>query len=148
ARAFPTGPADALARLLAFARGLRTLPTGAGLSPALHVDVRGEVQDARLRVALAHRPEGLLRCDLALSELPHAGGWDAHVVLVVVTRAGSEADQALDAATPDIAATPSRGGRRVLRVLPVGRRALPSLERVIDALAAVKPATPVSRGAA
>jgi hypothetical protein len=145
---FPRGPAESLRALLAVARRLRSLPSGVALRPVMHVDVRGTVQDARVRTVLDHRPAGLLRLDLALGQTPHAGGWDATPMLVVVTRANSPADAALAAALGDLPGRESRGGRRVLRRVPVEGRSLPLLERVVAAVADCPAAPAPSRGTA
>lgn len=117
---FPVGPMDSLRALLAIARRMRALPEGVGLAPVVHVDVRGEVQEARVRTVLAHRPRGLLRLDLALAVAEHAGGHVHEPMLLVVTRASSAAEAALAAALPDVDPVTSPGGRRVLRLMPLG----------------------------
>lgn len=142
---FPSGPMDTLAALLAVARKMRVLPDDVGLAPVVHVDVRGEVQDARVRTILARRPRGLLRLDFALSEAVRAGGYTRAPVLLVVTRAGSPAEVALTDALPSTPATTSPGGRRVLRLLAIGDDALAS---VVAALAACPEAPEASRGTA
>lgn len=147
-RAFPLGPAEALRALLGFARRLRALPEGVALRPVMHVDVRGDVQEARVRTVLAHRPEGLLRLDLAMGRLAQAGGWEERPMLLVVTRADSPADAALAEALPDLSPVESRGGRRVLRRAPVTGRELPLLARVLEALADCPAAAAPSRGTA
>ncbi|MFK7985299.1 MAG: hypothetical protein AB8I08_04640 [Sandaracinaceae bacterium] len=147
-RAFPAGPAETLDLLLACVGRLRTLPDGVALRPVMHVDVRGRVQDARVRTALAHRPDGLLRCDLSLAQLRHAGGWTREPCLAVVTRKGSATELALQEALPEVEPAPSRGGRRILRLVPVTtRRSLAALPRIVDAFAQCPPSAESNRGA-
>lgn len=141
--AFPSGPMDTLATLLGLAQRMRSLPEGVGLAPVVHVDVRGQVQDARVRTVLARRPRGLLRLDFALAEAARAGGYSRGEVLLVVTRASSPAEAALTEALPEVETTSSPGGRRVLRTLPIDE-----LDRVVRALADCPEAPPVSRGTA
>lgn len=146
--AFPRGPSDSLRVLLSVVARLRTLPAGVALRPVMHVDVQGQVQDARVRTVLEKRPEGLLRLDLALGQTLHAGGWDACPVLVVVTRAHSAAERALREAFPAWTALPSPSGRRVLRKATVDGRSWPIVRRILDALADCPPAVEASRGTA
>lgn len=149
---FPRGPAETLRALLAFVGKRRALPDGVALRPVMHVDVRGEVQDARVRTVLPRRPRGLLRLDLAVAQLPHAGGWDAELCLVVVTRAESAAEKALTDALPELSRVESRGGRRVLRRLPLERlpleRWLATLGAIAEALARCPEAPAAARGVA
>ncbi len=135
---------ETLHRLLAHARSLRGLPDGVALRPVMHVSVDGDVQEARVRTVLEARADGLLRLDLALGHLPHAGGWHTRPVWLVVTRADSPADTAL--AALGFEAEPSRGGRRVCRSVPTHDAAL--LRQVLDALAACPPARASARGTA
>lgn len=141
--AFPSGPLCTLHALLGLARRLRALPDDVGLCPVVHVDVRGEVQEARVRTVLARRPRGLLRLDFALAEANRAGGHHREPTLLLVTRAGSPAEEALEQKMPDVPGVPSPGGRRVLRLLP-----LDALERVVSALADCPEAPVASRGTA
>jgi len=141
----PRGPAETLRRLLAFTARARTLPEGVALRPVMHVDVRGEVQDARVRTVLAVRPRGLLRLDFAVAQVAHAGGWDSELQLLVVTRADSAAERALAEALPALERVESRGGRRVLRRAPA---TLLELERVVTALADCPEAPAQPRGVA
>ena len=134
----------ALRRLLDHVRGLSTLPEGVALRPVMHVSVDGDVQDARVRTVLAHRPEGLLRLDLALGHLPHAGGWHAEPTWLIVTRAGSPAEEALGAL--DVEAQTSRGGRRVARCAPASDATF--LARVVEVLADCPAASAPARGVA
>lgn len=145
--AFPPGPMDALRTLLAIARRMPTLPEGVGLAPVVHVDVRGEVQEARVRTVLAHRPRGLLRFDLALAETERTGGHVHEPVLLVVTRASSAAEAALAEALPDVERTTSPGGRRVLRVVPLGDAAR-AIARVASAFGECPEAPLAIRGTA
>ncbi|MBX3273582.1 MAG: hypothetical protein KF729_25180 [Sandaracinaceae bacterium] len=140
--AFALGPTDALARLLTATRALATLPPGLALRPVMYVSADGEVQDVRIRTVLAERPDGLLRLDLALAHEPHAGGWRAAPVWLVVARADSPADVALRALDADEAS--SRGGRRVVRQGEPGDAAF--LGRVLAALDACPPAREHARG--
>lgn len=139
--AFPLGPADALAALLTVARRLRALPAGVGLRPVVHVGVRGEVQDARVRTILERRPRGLLRLDLVIVEAEGAGGYERGVRLLVLTRGGSAAERAASERLPELAAVTSPGGRRVARVAP-----LEELARVTAAFADCPEAADASRG--
>ncbi len=139
--AFPTGPTDALARLLGHARRMRALPEGVGLRPVLHVSARGEVQDARLRTILDRRPRGLLRLDLVIVEAQHAGGYERDVRLLILTREGSAAERAAAERLSDLRASTSPGGRRVARVAQLGE-----LARIVAALADCPEAPVASRG--
>ncbi|HEY8432409.1 MAG TPA: hypothetical protein VIL20_28755 [Sandaracinaceae bacterium] len=139
--AFPTGPAGALAALLAVARRMRSLPRGAGLRPVLHVSARGEVQDARVRTVLERRPRGLLRLDLVLVEAAHAGGYERGVRLLVATREGSAAEKAAAEKLADLPAIASPGGRRIVRIA-----AIEELERAVAAFAECPEAPVASRG--
>lgn len=143
---FPASAAEALGALLGEAARLRDLPEGVTLRPTIHVSVDGDVQEARVRTALAHRADGLLRLDLALGHLQHAGGFHARPMWLAVTRAGSPADEALGQALPGIAAESSRGGRRVARSVEV--RGTHFIEAVVEALAECPSAPIPSRGEA
>jgi hypothetical protein len=150
--AFPCSPIDALADLLALARRMRALPEDVALRPVVHVDVRGEAQDARVRTVLARRPRGLLRLDLAIAERAHAGGHRREPVLLIVTRAGSAAEKALAERVPDLPGRSSPGGRRMLRMVRLdgGRtaQATSAITRIANALRDCPEAPPVSRGTA
>ncbi|MGE0790664.1 MAG: hypothetical protein AB7S26_33630 [Sandaracinaceae bacterium] len=141
--AFPVGPRESLRRLLAFTRRVRAVPDGVALRPVLHVTTDGEIQDARVRTAFAHRPEGLLRADLAIGATAHLGGSDPTPVLLVLTRGGTPADEALERSVPDAARYESASGRRVLRVVPIRDRRLDPLVEILDAFASC-PAAPVN----
>lgn len=145
---FPPGPTASLSRLLRFARRLRDLPDGVALRPTMHIDARGELQDARLRAVLAHRPRGLLRLDVAIAHVRHLGGWANEPVLLVLTRAGSAADLALREALPEVDGEESSGGRRVARLLRAPGRDVADLARVLVALAGCPDAPASSRGTA
>ena len=146
--AFPAGPADGLRALLSLASRLRVLPIGVALRPVMHVDVRGEVQEARVRTTLERRPDGLLRLDLALGHVRHAGGWDTQPMLVIVTREKSGAEDALREGLPELEAIESRGGRRVLRQIPLRGAEIPILARIVDAFEAAPEAAAPPRGIA
>src|SRR5690606_36040581 len=83
--------------------------------PVLHTDVRGEVQDARLRVMLPSTPKGLLRVDVVLASRKDRGGWSSEPVLLVVAREGSPADRALEQrfAGARVGSAPRRVARQV-----------------------------------
>lgn len=85
-------PRDALASLgalLAWAETLTvSLSDGLALAPLVHVDIRGRVQAARLRVVLPHPEDGLVRSDLVL-------GTEGAPCLVLAARRGSKAERAL-----------------------------------------------------
>ncbi len=146
--AFPTGPADALAILLRLARRLPSLPEDMGLRPVVHVDVRGAVQDARVRTVLTRRPRGLLRLDLVVIEAARGGRFVRRLAVLVLTRDGSAAEKALTEAMADVDAESSPGGRRVVRVLPFDRDPGPILARLRAALADCPEAPVASRGTA
>jgi len=135
---------DALHRLLAFTRRMRSLPNGVALRPVMHVSVDGDVQEARVRTAMEHRADGLLRFDLALGHMAHAGGWRTRPIWLLLTRAGSPADLALDAL--EIDGDASRGGRRVARC--VEAKDFEQLRLVIAALAECPAAPELTRGTA
>lgn len=139
--AFPTGPAAALASLLAKVRRMRALPNDVGLRPVVHVGVRGDVQDARIRTVLDRRPRGLLRLDLVVVEALRGGGYERDVRLLVLTREGSPAEQAAAERLPDLQAIPSTSGRRIVRVASIA-----DLERVATAFADCPEAPVASRG--
>ncbi|MCZ7682240.1 MAG: hypothetical protein M5U28_26995 [Sandaracinaceae bacterium] len=139
--AFPLGPAGGLGALLAVARRLRALPPGVGLRPVVHVGVRGDVQDARIRTILERRPRGLLRLDLVVVEAERAAGYERGVRLLVLTRGGSAAERAAGERLADLPAITSPGGRRVARVAR-----LEELERIALAFADCPEAADVSRG--
>jgi hypothetical protein len=143
--AFPSAIADRLGHLLRLARSLHSLPEGVGLSPVAHVDVRGVVQDARVRTVLDRRPRGLLRLDLVLSERLQSGGYACEPCLLVLTRAGSPAEQALADKVTELRPESSPGGRRVLRLAPWS---VELLERVVRALDDCPEAAPQERGTA
>ncbi len=139
--AFPLGPAAGLGALLAVARRLRALPPGVGLRPVVHVGVRGDVQDARIRTILERRPRGLLRLDLVVVEAERVAGYERGVRLLVLTRGGSAAERAAGERLADLPAITSPGGRRVARVAR-----LEELERIAAAFADCPEAADVSRG--
>lgn len=141
---FPRSVPEVLRALLAFARRIDTLPDGVALRPVMLVAADGEVQDVRVRTVLDHRPDGLLRLDLALGHQAHAGGWHVVPEWLIVTRADSPADVALRALGLDDAV--SKGGRRVVRQIDAADRAV--LARVIDALRDCPAAVEVARGVA
>ncbi len=143
--AFPTGPADALARLLGIARRLSSLPDDVALRPVVHVDVRGAVQDARVRTVLARRPRGLLRLDRVVTDAMHGAHYDRGVALLVLTREGSAAEKALVEGTPELAAVTSPGGRRVVRMARFDAKLI---ARITSALADCPEAPAASRGTA
>lgn len=140
---FPRSAPDVLRQLLRVASSMRELPYGVALRPVMHVSADGDVQDARVRTALEHRPEGLLRLDLALGHLPHTGGWHTQPMWLVLTRAGSPAEEALQRALPMEPAV-SRGGRRVVRCVDASDGAF--LKSVIEALKSCPAAEPTPRG--
>lgn len=142
--AFTRPATDSLASLLSFARHLKRLPEGVALRPVMHVSADGDVQDVRLRTVLEHRPDGLLRLDVAIAHRGHAGGWSAAPVWLVLTRADSPADAALAALGLDGDA--SRGGRRVVRCVEIEDAMF--LDRVVAALADCPAARVVPRGVA
>jgi hypothetical protein len=141
--AFPLGPADRLSVLLRLVARMRALPTDVALCPVAHVDVRGVVQDTRVRTVLAHRPRGLLRLDLTLGERPRGGHYERAPKLLVLTREGSPADLALAERLPELESVTSPGGRRVVRLAPLSPAAL---QRIVDALADCPEAAQPSRG--
>lgn len=134
-RALPSPPLVDLAHLLAIARRARADLASErrfALRPVLHADVRGEPQEARLRVVLGTTPKGLLRLDVVRAiaagraQLAHA------TVLLIVAREGSPADRALAERFP--ASEIARAPRRVARQLALGDLGA-TLEPVLEALA-------------
>ncbi|AKF08226.1 hypothetical protein [Sandaracinus amylolyticus] len=136
-RSRPAAAHVELAHLLALAAQLRAdLEDDRrwAMRPVLHTDVRGEAQDARLRIVLAAMPKGLLRLDVVRAARADRGGWSSEPVLLVVTREGSPADRALDERFPDarIASAP----RRIARQLAIEPDLARTLAPVLEALAA------------
>ncbi len=87
------------------------------LAAAVHVDKRGRVQDARLRIVTRSRPDGLARFDLALMQRRSFFGFAGEPRVVVVTDEDSEADALAREVLGDIAERTTNG--RWLRVAPV-----------------------------
>jgi hypothetical protein len=134
-RARVTPPVIALAHLAALARRVRADlddPRRWAVSLVVHADVRGELQDARLRVVPGTSPRGLLRLDVVMAAQPRRTGWTVVPALLVVTREGSPADRALDERFPGtrVADAP----RRVARQLALTELA-DAVAPVLDALA-------------
>lgn len=143
---FPPSPVEVLLRLLAICRRLEALPSGVALRPVMHVSTDGEVQDARVRTVLGHRPDGLLRLDLAMGQLPHAGGTEIVPMLLVLTRAGRPAEEMLCERFGELTTVESRGGRRVLRAVTIRDADLSVLEALVEAFADVPAAPAQARG--
>jgi hypothetical protein len=83
----PRGPLATLGELLVWAEHLEVaLPVA--LAPLVHVDIRGRVQAARLRISIAGTEEGLVRFDVVLDE-------HGRPRLVLAARRGSAAERAV-----------------------------------------------------
>ncbi len=135
-RSRPVAPPESLAHLLAFAAGERVdleRHRPFALRPVMHADVRGELQDARLRVTLSTSPRGLLRLDVVRTARPDRLGWTHGLGLLVVTREGSPAERVLEEHLPG--AGIGGGARRVARLVPIERGLARALVPVLDALA-------------
>lgn len=134
----PTAPLVDLAYLLALAARIRANLDDDrrwALRPVLHVDVRGQVQEARLRVVLPNIPKGLLRLDVVRAFRAERTRWVAVPALLVVARENSPADRALEQRFPGtpIASAP----RRIARTFPIeGSDLARALAPVLEALAA------------
>lgn len=143
---FPLAPGEGLSRLLRMVRRLDRLPRGVALRPVMHVSTDGEVQDARVRTVLDHRPDGLLRLDLAMGALPHLGGTEAVPMLLLLTRAGRPAEEMLAERFAELTRVESPGGRRVLRAVVIRDGDLSILDTLVEALADCPPAPAPARG--
>lgn len=101
-RSRPQPPEVALASLVRWAKrcriSLEDSSRGFAMRPVVHVDVRGELQDARLRIAPDRTPKGLLRLDVVMAQRRDASGWSASPALLVVSREGSPVERALGSA--------------------------------------------------
>lgn len=132
----PMPPLASLAHLLRLASSTRCdleCERRWTLRPVLHTDVRGELQDARLRIALPATPKGLLRLDVVFATQAERARFRSELRLLVVTREGSAVDRALEErfAGTRIATAP----RRTARQLPLGPGLAPTLTEVLEALA-------------
>ncbi len=145
--AFPLGATETLWRLLRMCRRLRHVPDGVGLRPVMHVSTDGHMQDARVRTALEHRPDGLLRLDLAMGALPHAGGTETVPMLLILTRAGRPLEATLRERFGELVTVTSRGGRRVLRAVVIRDGDLSILGQLVEAFADCPAAPTQPRGA-
>jgi hypothetical protein len=135
-RSRPMPPLSALAHLLRLASNTRCDLESERrwmLRPVLHTDVRGELQDARLRIVLPATPKGLLRLDVVFAIQAERAHFQNELQLLIVTREGSAADRALEErfAETRIATAP----RRTARQLPLGRGLPNQLAPILDALA-------------
>ncbi|MGF1465203.1 MAG: hypothetical protein ACFCGT_03640 [Sandaracinaceae bacterium] len=136
--ALPPSPAEAMRSLIRLARGHRPLPAGLRLHLALYRDVRDRVEAVRMRVWMDDRPDGLLRFDIGLGTVPALGSLRRTPVLLLVTRARSEAEARLAQAFPAVVARAA--GRRVLRAIPLGEQPLgPLLARTVAAFDGSEP---------
>ena len=127
-RADARDPLAVLASLCALARRWRARlddPPFA-LSPVVHVDVRGEPQDARMRVVWPETPRGLLRADITACS-------DGSLVLLLVAREGTPTDRALELALPGAELT--RAPRRVVRRVPLDGGLAATIAPITRALA-------------
>jgi hypothetical protein len=125
-RALPPSPLETLLRAMRWAGRAEAL-RGVAVAPYVHLDVRGRIQAARLRLSLPQTPRGLLRLDLADGARWDLGGRRATPLLVVVTRRGSPAEARLAAAFADVSDAVSPGGRRVARCFDLAREPLEEL---------------------
>lgn len=111
----------------------------------VHADVRGVLQDARLRIALPAAPRGLLRLDVVRVWSAERARWTSEPALLVVTREGSPADRALEDRFPGAAI--DRAPRRVARQLPMRSDLACALVPVLETLAACPVEQPLAREA-
>lgn len=132
----PMPPLVGLAHLLRLASSTRCELTSEqhwGFRPVLHTDVRGELQDARLRIALPLTPKGLLRLDVVIAASISRSRFTSEPQLLIVTREGSPADRSLEEHFPS--ACIARGPRRTARQFPLKRELSPALETILDLFA-------------
>lgn len=147
-RVRPASPLEDLAALEPLARRTRAELDDDrrwAMRLVVHADVRGEIQDARLRIALASTPKGLLRLDVVRAARAERARWTSEPALLVVTREGSPADRALEERFPGT--TIDRAPRRVARQLPLTDLAT-ALAPVLETLAACPVDAPLTREAA
>ncbi len=135
-RSRPMPPLVELAHMLRFASSTQCdleCERRWALRPVLHTDVRGEIQDARLRIVLPTPPKGLLRLDVVFATFAERARFRNELRLLIVTREGSAADRALEERFGDtrIATAP----RRTARQLPLGPGLPKVLVEILDALA-------------
>jgi hypothetical protein len=130
----PSAPGVDLARMISLAARVRIdLERPFAIRPVLHADVRGEVQESRLRIVLPATPKGLLRLDVVCAARAERARWSAELVLLVVAREGSPADRALEERYPGTAIV--RAPRRVARQLAIGRDPGVTIAAIVEALA-------------
>jgi hypothetical protein len=131
----PLAPLHRLHRLCRIARRMSVPLQGPAIAlrPMLHTGEGGALQDARLRVVTDERPEGLVRCDVAIAERRTLGGFSPEPVLVVVTRRGTRAEAAVARSLPRLRPEDAPGGR-IARIAPAGPAPGRDLVRVVDAL--------------
>ncbi len=102
---------------------------GLALQLAVHRDVHGVVQDARLRLVTASRAPGLLRLDVVCTEVAELAGLRVDWLGVVVTRESTPAERLVAAAFPDLPVVRGPAGR-LARLVELAT--LVAVARVVD----------------